>query len=208
MRVFILTTGRSGSVTIVRACNHIENYTSGHESFANAFGNSRLKYDDNHIEADNRLSWHLGQLNKLYGDTAFYVHLKRDRDKVANSYFNRFYYGSIMDAFCEGIRMTAPEYLNKNERLQACYDYVDTVNANIEFFMSNKTKTMTINLENISEDFKYFWEQIGAKGDLANALSEFQVPYNPSAKRKLRLQSRMKLILIREFRHISLSIKS
>jgi hypothetical protein len=206
MRIFILTTGRSGSLTIIRACEHIENYTSAHESLAKVFGTNRLKYEDNHIEADNRLSWHLGQIDKLYGDTALYVHLKRNRDKVAHSYFKRFYYGSIMDAFCEGIRMTAPEYLNKSERLQACYDYVDTVNTNIESFMSNKTKTMTIELENIAEGFKELWRQIGANGDLEKALNEFKVPYNPSTKRKWRPLSRMKLILIREYRHILLCL--
>jgi len=208
MRVFILTTGRSGSLTIIKACEHIDNFTSGHESLTNELGDNRFNYKDNHIEADNRLCWHLGQLNRLYGDDAFYVHLKRNKDKVAHSYFKRFYYGSIMDAFCEGIKMTSPEYLSKEERLQACYDYVDTVNSNIEYFMSDKTKTMTINLEKIEDDFKEFWKKIDAKGNLNNALQEFNVPHNPSSKRKLYLHSRLRLFIIREFRHIAMSLRS
>lgn len=208
MRVFILTTGRSGSLTIIRACEHIDNFTSSHESLTNAFGQNRFNYKDNHIEADNRLSWHLGQLNSLFGDKAFYAHLKRNREKVAQSYFKRFYYGSIMDAFCEGIRMTSPELLSKEERMKACYDYIDTVNSNIECFMSDKTKTMTINLENIDEDFKEFWERIGANGNLENALNEFRVPYNQSSIRKIQLLSRMRKFAIREFRNIAMCIKS
>lgn len=208
MRVFILNTGRSGSVTIIRACEHIDNYTSGHESLASAYGDNRFKYEDRHIEADNRLSWHLGQLDKLYGNNAFYVHLKRNRDKVAHSYSKRFYNRSIMDAFCEGIRVTPPELLSKEERLQACYDYVDTVNSNIESFMSDKAKTMIINLENIEDDFKEFWSKIDAKGSLENALNEFKVPHNPSTKRKIYFFPRMRLYIIREFRHIAMSVKS
>ena len=34
MRVFVLCTGRSGSTTFVRACQHIDNYTASHESTA------------------------------------------------------------------------------------------------------------------------------------------------------------------------------
>ena len=208
MRIFILTTGRSGSVTIIKACEHIDNYSAAHESLIYAFGQSRFNYKDNHIEADNRLSWHLGQLDKLYGNNAFYVHLKRNRDKVANSYSKRFYNRSIVDAFCEGIRSTPPEILSKEERLQACYDYVDTVDSNIESFMSDKTKTMIINLENIEDDFKEFWAKIAAKGSLENALNEFKVPHNPSSKRKIQFFPRIKLYIIRELRHIALSIKS
>ncbi len=208
MRVFILTTGRSGSVTIIRACEHIENYTSGHESLANAFGQKRFEYADMHIEADNRLSWHLGQLDKIFGDSAFYVHLTRNRDKVAHSYSKRFYNRSIMDAFCEGIRVTSPEILTKEERLQACYDYVDTVNANIESFLSNKTKSMIINLESIEDDFKEFWKRIGAIGNLENALNEFKVPHNPSSKRRILFFPRLKLSITRELRHIAMTLKS
>jgi len=62
MKVFILCTGRTGSVTIMKACEHIKNFTSGHESLSKKFGNERFEYADNHIEGDNRLSWHLGEL--------------------------------------------------------------------------------------------------------------------------------------------------
>ena len=91
MNIFVLSTGRCGSMTLDKFCKHITNYTSAHESR----NNLDFKYPPNHIEIDNRLSWFLGRLDKIYGDDAFYVHLKRDDLKVAKSYQNRFYYKTI-----------------------------------------------------------------------------------------------------------------
>lgn len=208
MRVFILCTGRSGSKAIIKSCKHIENYTSGHESLTHFFGPERFNYDDHHIEADNRLSWHLGQLNKLYKDTAFYVHLKRNRDNLANSFMKRFYQpGSMIDAFCEGIKKTPPEKLGYADRLKVCYDYIDTVNSNIAFFLSDKSNKMTINLENIITDFPDFCDRIDAKGDLNAALEEFRIKHNASSKRRFNLLYRNKLIFKREWKHISMCIK-
>ena len=208
MRVFILSTGRSGSLTINKACNYIENFTSAHESLTKAFGKKRFEYPNNHIEVDNRLSWQLGQLYKLYGDNSFYVHLKRNRDKVAQSFFKRFYLrGSIIDAFCEGIRMSETENLSRKQRMQACYDYIDTVNSNIEYFGSDKKNFMTMNLENIQEDFIIFWKKIGATGNLEMALKVLKSKYNSTQKRKLRFFYRMRLIIIREWRHFTMCIQ-
>jgi hypothetical protein len=209
MRVFILCSGRSGSLTIIKACTHIENFTSGHESLAKKFGQKRFDYPENHIEADNRLSWHLGQLNKIFGNKAFYVHLKRNRDEVAQSFLKRFYVpGSIIDSFCEGIRMSPAEFLSEEERLQACYDYIDTVNSNIEHFMSDKRKTMTLNLENVEQDFSELWNRIAAQGNLGNALNEFKIKHNIHPKRKFNYRYRIKLLAIQEWRHFKMCVKS
>lgn len=208
MRIFILCTGRSGSSSIIKACEHITNYTASHESLSKEFGNNRFNYPDNHIEADNRLSWNLGHLNKHYGDDSFYVHLKRDRKKTAQSFMKRFYTGSIIDAFCSGIRMVPSEKLSEEERLKACYDYVDTVTINIEHFLSDKSNVMTIHLESIEEDFKEFWSQINAEGEIENALNEFKTNHNSTEKRQLLNLSRIKLGIIREWRHFKMYIKS
>ncbi len=208
MRVFILCTGRSGSTTITRACQHITNYSSSHESLARKFGKERFEYPDNHIEADNRLTWQLGHLNQYYGDDAFYVHLKRNKEKTAHSFLKRYYFpGSIIDSFCEGIRMTPPEKLSKDERLQACYDYIDTVTSNIDHFLINKSNVAIINLETIETDFTEFWERIKASGDLNKALHEFKVHYNQTYKRKFNYRHRLKLLVIREWRHIKMCLK-
>jgi len=54
------------------------------------------------------------------------------------------------------------------------------VNANIEQFLSNKTRTMTFHLETAETDFRTFWELIGAEGDLDSALKEWQITHNQS----------------------------
>ena len=64
MNVFILSTGRSGSQTFARACAHVSNYTSAHESRSGLLGDAHFDYPDNHIESDNRLSWMLGRLDR------------------------------------------------------------------------------------------------------------------------------------------------
>lgn len=181
MRVFILSTGRCGSTTIFKACEHIENYTAAHESLAQKFGAERFNYPDQHIESDNRLSWQLGQLDSTFGDEAFYVHLKRNKDEVAASFMKRFEGSvSIINAFCSAIKMNPKAKNTEEGRLNTCYDYIDTVNLNIEHFMVNKTSKMVINLENIDSDFPVFWNRIGAQGNLSEALKEFEIKHNAS----------------------------
>lgn len=209
MNVFILCTGRTGSTAIIQACKHITNYTAKHESITKRFGTKRFDFPDNHIEADNRLSWKLGLLEKHYGDDAFYVHLKRDRDAVAKSFMSRFHmHESMIDAFCEGIHMKAPEELNERQRLEACYDYIDTVNTNIEMFLNNKMRRMTISIENIEDDFQAFWQKIGATGNLDEALAEFQVKHNATRKRQSFFKHRLKLLTIRQWRRLNMRLKS
>ena len=84
LNVFVLCTGRCGSVTFARACRFIDNYTAGHET---AHGYN-LEYPDRHIEVDNRLSWFLGRLDERYPD-AYYVHLLRRREDVVQSFARR-----------------------------------------------------------------------------------------------------------------------
>lgn len=208
MRVFVLCTGRSGSSTFIKACKHIDNFTADHESLASHFGKDRWNYPDNHIEADNRLSWHLGQLNKYYGDEPFFVHLKRDREQLAQSFLKRYYMPtSIIDSFCEGIRLTPVHTLSDTERLQACYDYIDTVDHNIEHFLADKSNVLTIHLESIEKDFLDFWERIDAIGNKEDALTQLKQRHNNSTKRKLNLGYRLKLLAANEWQHIKLCFK-
>lgn len=183
MRVFILCTGRSGSVTFIKACEKIENYSCGHETLGNNIGSDRMIYQDNHIEADNRLSWFLGALDHDFGNNAMYVHLKRDKENTVRSLNRRWRRrGSIVPAFCEGILMIPPEKLGAVKRMDVCSHLYDTMNTNIVHFLENKTNTLTINLENIKNDFKEFWNFIEADGDLNEALKVFDTNYNYSKK--------------------------
>ena len=91
MQIFVLGTGRCGSFSFIEACKYITNFTCGHETRSQKLGSARFDYPKNHIEADNRLSWHLGELEQKFPDQVFYVHLKRDRDKTAKSFSKRFF---------------------------------------------------------------------------------------------------------------------
>jgi hypothetical protein len=155
----------------------MRNFTSAHESRKSLVGKRRLTYKDNHIESDNRLSWFLGRLEKEYGDDAFYVHLKRDRLRTAQSFAKRLSPGLIISAYSNGIYTRLPD---DSDPLEISLDYCDTVNANIEAFLHNKTDKMTISLESIKEDFETFWNRIGAEGDLSAALNEWDLAYNAS----------------------------
>lgn len=193
---------------MIKACQHITNYTAGHETQTQEFGADRFDFPENHIEADNRLTWHLGRLNDEFGREPFYVHLKRNRQAVAKSFMSRFYLpGSMIDAFTEGIHKIPPEKLSEKERKQACLDYVDSVNSNIELFLADKPNRLDIHLEHIQEDFPKFWKAIGAEGDLSAALKEFEKKHNSTSRRKLNLIYRLKLYAKRELRHWKLAWK-
>ncbi|MES9897642.1 MAG: hypothetical protein ABW148_01305 [Sedimenticola sp.] len=177
MNIFILNTGRCGSTTFIQACRHITNYSAAHESRIQLIGDRRLAYPQNHIEADNRLSWLLGRLEQTYGDGAFYVHLRRDADATSESFARREEMG-IMKAYREGILLGGQ---NGHSALDFAADYIETVESNIELFLRNKRHRMTFSLENAKENFSHFWEWIGAEGDREQALMEWDTHHNASA---------------------------
>ncbi len=179
MNVFILNTGRCGSTTFIKACQHISNYSCAHESRSAMLGEERLNYPENHIEADNRLSWLLGRLDKKYGDSAVYVHLKRNESDTAHSFTKR-YSGGIIKAYRgAGILMGLTE---KSDPMSVSLDYCDTVNSNIDLFLKDKSRKTTITLENIDQDFTEFLVLINAEGDISAALGEFNTKYNATRK--------------------------
>ena len=195
MNVFVLCTGRSGSTTFHRACQHITNYTCTHELNTSEVGGARFAYPENHIEVDNRLSWLLGRLDEAFGNRAFYVHLMRDEEMTAKSFHKRWAgRHSIIKAYGEGV-LVRPD---QTEAL--CLDYCRTVNANISYFLRDKMRTMTFHLEEAPERFPIFWEEIGAVGNLGKALKEFEVRHNPSAGRTARAYRRFLRRMQRGFR--------
>jgi hypothetical protein len=176
MNVFVLTAGRSGSLTFVRACEHITNYSAGHETRSGRLGADRLAYPDRHIEADNRLTWLLGRLDDAFGDRAFYVHLKRDPEAVATS-FRRRWNKPVMRAYRKGILLDLDP---DTDPMAVARDYVDTVERNIELFLRGRHGTMIFELEAAARDFPRFWQHIGAEGDLDAAIAEFSVRHHAS----------------------------
>ena len=176
MNVFILNTGRCGSSTFIKACQHITNYTAAHESLLTRTGAQRLDYPDNHIEADNRLSWFLGRLEQKFQDDAYYVHLKRNTEDTAASFSKRIDFG-ILKAYEQGILMHDSHLLPAHD---IAADYIETVDANIELFLKSKSNKMVVSLESIKADFTDFWHNIDADGDIDKALMEWDINYNAS----------------------------
>ena len=152
MRVFVLCTGRSGSTTFIKACRHIENFTSAHESSAGTVGPEKLNFPDCHIEADNHLVWFSGLLEKrLQPDETLYIHLKRDLALVANSYIERWDFPTremSIRAFAYGQLQRRTRW-PKSKRLEVAQFFVKTVNGNIEAFLERQERTLTIELSNI-----------------------------------------------------------
>jgi len=176
MNIFILSTGRCGSTTFINACKHISNYSSAHESLTAHTGIKRLAYPAQHIESDNRLSWFLGRLDKKYGNSAFYVHLSRNKQQTIESFSKRENFG-IMKAYKEAILLHCDENQNAENIAK---DYIETIDSNIELFLKDKTSKMNFSLENAPQHFEKFWNKISAKGDLNAALEEFKINYNAS----------------------------
>ena len=184
--VFVLCTGRCGSLSFARGCAQATNFTTGHETRARVIGEERLAYPARHIEVDNRLSWFLGGLESRFGDDAYYVHLTRDPDEVARSYNKRWHMrATIIRGFRESILMHA-----NGDPLDVCRYHVDVVRENIEAFLKSKTRVMTIDITNVERDFPKFWSWIGAEGDLDRALAAIAKKYNATgSKRRKQVRS-------------------
>lgn len=180
--VFVLGTGRCGTVTLIRACDHLDNFTAGHETCAGRVGNDRFDYPAHHIEADNRLSWFLGELGRRFGTEPLYVHLRRDPEQVARSFaarWDRDYRANMIRAFAHGLVMRSKDW-PADSQLDVCRFYVQTVSANIEHFISDKPQRMTVWLEEPGTWLPDLWERISGSGDLQAALAEFEVQHNAS----------------------------
>ncbi len=181
MRVFVLNTGRCGSVTFIRACQHIDNFTAGHETLAALAGPARFDYPDHHIEADNRLAWFLGHFESFIRPGDRFVWLRRDPDEVTESFLRRWdstYRAGIIKAFAYGILMQGREW-SPEDRRQVTRFYVDTVEANIGAFLRDKDH-LVCDLATAEADFASFWAWIGAQGDRDAALSEWSTRHNAS----------------------------
>lgn len=177
--VFVLSCGRSGTLTLSRACQHIRNYTSAHESKSRKIGPGRLDYPEYHIEVDTRLAWFLGRLDQRYGSDACYVFMKRDPEAVAKSYFKRRHRSvTILPAYHQAI-------LKRLDRvtIESARDMVETVNTNIEQFLKDKPYKMVFRLEEASTDIDRLLDLIGAEVDRSMAHGEFQTKHNQNVSR-------------------------
>lgn len=198
MRVFVLCTGRCGSVTLAEAFKHADNFTAGHEGRSQFHPRDRLEFPDQHIEVDNRLAWFLGELDQRYGDEPLYVHLRRDPEETARSYVERWPHlerrhdPSIMGAYAHGIhkRSEWPE----EDRLDVARGYVATVTANIELFLRGRSHTSDVHLDTLGEGIGRIWDQIGASGDRAAAVRTASEHFNARKTAPTAYQRRSKAV--------------
>jgi hypothetical protein len=171
MRVFVIGTGRCGTVTFSKACRHIQNYTCSHESNT-GWKPTRplLEYPDNHIEVDPRLSYFLPLLIQKYPD-AYFVHLIRNREDTIKSLEKR-----------ESLYLFGQFHMGISKRsintLATLY-YDNTVNM-VNMLSDHTNNFQIISLEDINNGYKLFWERINAKGDYGYCLKEFKTKYNKS----------------------------
>lgn len=176
LRVFVLGTGRCGTRTFIEACSHLTNYTAGHETKVRRVGEERFSYPDQHVEADHRLSFFLGDMEVRFPDE-YYVHLRRDREETAASWAARWdstFRASMIRAFAHGIVMKTADW---KDPLEVCRFYVDTVTRNVDRFMAGR-RGETIWLDQAQAVFPGFLERVGAQGDLGAATAEWSVRHN------------------------------
>jgi len=178
MRVFILGTGRCGTMTMTEAFRHADNYTSGHETKAESFYDP-LEYPDWHIESDSRLVWFLGELDRAYPD-ALYIHLIRKREQFVRSVVARgadIDYGprSILRAFGASVLQQGERFLEHPDEVAG--RLWDVVNTNVEVFLRDK-RHLTIWLHELTDRFPEVWDFVGAEGDLQAALAETRRRHN------------------------------
>jgi len=199
MRVFVVGTGRCGSVTFHHACAHIVNYTSGHEDvFKKA---DKLDWPDQHIAVEPSI-WPMIPLLRTHYPDLVLVHLIReDREAFVPSYRSldsAEFIGAqkyrlppekrpvghenwegappIIDVWA-ALRIGAP--INERERLTMINLFYDACNEAIRSF----GPSLTVRLEKAKEDWPAFWELIGAEGDYAASRDTWNVKYNTRESR-------------------------
>lgn len=118
----------------------------------------------------------LGRLQFAYGDKAYYVHLVRDREKVAKS-FERLIDSPVSNvrAFQRGV--LGLRRVDRNDLLAICLDYVDTVKANIDTYLRDK-RSIVIDIDHPQPEFDKFLVEIAAEGDLDAARAELAIHHN------------------------------
>lgn len=168
MRVFVTGTGRCGTTTFAKACSHITNFTSGHESKRRGCPQAQVnEFPDNHIEVDAHLFWHMGILLDMYPE-AYWVHLRREREACVRSLMKT---SGIKD----WMRLA---YVGANDLGQACADYYDSTNRMIGELLDPLSRSRTMHLEMLRDEWDDFWQWIGAEGDYGPAVAELTIKHN------------------------------
>lgn len=174
MNIFILSTGRCGSTSFIKACQHAVNYTAGKETRYKLLFPKKWEYPVGHIESDPRL-WCQLQVLDQYFPSAWYVHLTRDVNEVIDSYVHKFTKRSDpigqMRAWAElrGRRVDDPREL--------ALDMIITMRTTIDNFIMGRPH-MTIDINDVERKFEDFWIWGNLRGDMEAAQREFLLKHN------------------------------
>jgi len=192
--IFVISTGRTATTAFARAAACLPGYTSAHESRSMQPFASRLNYPDNHIEADNRLLFYLPQLENRYGNSAYYVLLKRDPSLIASSYAKRWHLTvSIVRAWTHGVRMIPR--VRTAEIEQCCHDFVSYADSTLSLFLSRQKNVMEFYVSDATNEFIRFSQWIGIDKPPQSALKVWDSRHNKNYKSNLINGFRMRLRL-------------
>ena len=173
MRLFVFGTGRCGSVAIARAFKSATNFTVGNETVSHG-----LDYPDQHIEVNPQFRVVADVLVRKYPD-AWYCLLDRDLVKVARSYA-RLKQGKWLDRWWEFNHTVRPEDREEAAWIATCHLARQCEWAWHHCQTAKKTR---IDIDNVEQRFRRLWFNIGAEGNLAEAMVSFDYPINTSEQR-------------------------
>ncbi|MGZ9809541.1 hypothetical protein ACXN5S_03670 [Pseudoroseicyclus sp. H15] len=184
-QVFVLSAGRTATTTFARAAAHLPGFTAGHETRVTEPLATRLGYPRHHIEADNRLVFHLQQLEARYGDKAHYVHIRRDPAEIAQSYAARWPLTvSVVRAWTHGVRMRPRVRASEIEAM--CRDYVDWAESTLALFFARQAHVMSFDLAAPVAEFTRFAHWAGVDEVPNAALAEWRQSHNANRAPGLR----------------------
>ncbi len=172
MRIFVVGTGRCGTVTFHHACMHIDNFISGHESFSKQLFENDFVIPDGRIEVDPHFAHFLPVLIKKYPE-AKWVHLVRERIKCVESIAKT----NGLKHYVKLVSMN-----NDVSMIKAAGMFYDVVNANISKWMMD-CNHIEMHLENLTNEWDGFWNWIGAKGNFKSSVEQLSINYNNSKQK-------------------------
>lgn len=170
MRVFVVGTGRCGTVTFYHACRHITNFTSAHEGKAGSV--PPWEFPDNHIEIGSHLFSQMGPLCLAYPD-AIWIHLVRNREDCTASLASQCAVSMEHHSQIWFHAFRAPP----QKVAEAYYDMVNTV-VPLVFPLA-----MRIDVESAVEQWPDFLLSIGAEVDVLASQDEWGKRYNATGYR-------------------------
>lgn len=176
-RVFIVGTGRCGTVSFHHACRHMTNYRTGHESRCGF-----LEYPDQWIEVSHHLRCVITHLRYKYPD-ALWVHLIREPEACIQSLAMQDG-GKVMTAY----ETIYPSVMHSSRPIDIAFRYYWCENDNIRAQLGAipQEQRREMHLETIKDEWGSFWYWIKAEGDFHSSLASWDVIRNATRHKRHR----------------------